>query len=81
MMDRNSVIGLTLIFLILIGTIFINQPTVEEAQRLKREQDSIAALVQVKQQDSIAHVQAAIEARPDSIRQKEDSIMAGSRFG
>jgi len=81
MMDKNSVIGLTLIFLILIGTIFINQPTVEEAQRLKREQDSIAALVQVKQQDSIAQVQVAIEARPDSIRHMEDSVMAGSRFG
>ena len=80
-MDRNSVIGLSLIFLILIGTIFINQPTVEEAQRLKREQDSIAALVQQTKQDSLARIQTEVAVKPDSIRLKEDSVINDSRLG
>lgn len=80
-MDRNSVIGLTLIFLILIGTIFINQPTVEEAQKLKREQDSIAALARQNTRDSIQQVETEHAALPDSVRLAQDSVMADSRFG
>lgn len=80
-MDRNSVIGLTLIFLILIGTIFINQPTVEEAQRLKREQDSMAALVQQRSQDSLLQAVEEQESLPDSVRFTQDSALADSRFG
>lgn len=80
-MDRNSIIGLSLIFLILVGTIFINQPTVEEAQRLKREQDSLAALVKTTANDSLQKIEAARDARPDSLKVVEDSAMANTRLG
>ncbi len=80
-MDRNSIIGLSLIFLILIGTIFINQPTVEELEQRKKEQDSIAALQRVVKEDSLVQAQVQLDARPDSIRVVEDSIQNSQRMG
>lgn len=51
-MDRNSIIGLTLIFVILVTFAYINQPSEAEQQQLRAQYDSIQ---QVKrQQDSIA---------------------------
>lgn len=52
-MDRNSIIGLVLIFIILITFAYINQPSTEELAAAKRAQDSIA-LVNY-QADSIAN--------------------------
>lgn len=43
-MDRNSAIGLFLIFLILIGTYYFTAPSKEELELMRRQQDSIAAL-------------------------------------
>lgn len=80
-MDRNSIIGLTLIFLILIGTIFINQPTVEELDQRKKEQDSIAALAREIKEDSIVNAQKVLDARPDSVRIVEDSLKNSQRMG
>lgn len=51
-MDRNSIIGLGLIFLILITFAYVNQPSQEEIDAAKRRQDSIA-LVRAEN-DSIA---------------------------
>jgi YidC/Oxa1 family membrane protein insertase len=51
-MDRNSIIGLTLIFVILVTFAYINQPSEEEQQRLRSQYDSIQLVK--KQQDSIA---------------------------
>jgi YidC/Oxa1 family membrane protein insertase len=50
-MDRNSIIGLSLIFVILVTFAYINQPSEEELRQTKIQQDSIA-LVQ-KSRDSI----------------------------
>ncbi len=80
MMDRNSVIGLVLIFLILIGTIFINRPTVEEAQRMQREQDSLARVVQKRSEDSLNHIQALLAQR-DSAALAKDSLISQNRLG
>ena len=41
-MDRNSIIGLSLIFVLLIGYFFINQPSEQELAIQKRVADSIA---------------------------------------
>lgn len=43
-MDRNSVIGFILIAAILIGYTWYTMPSAEEAARMQREQDSLAAL-------------------------------------
>jgi YidC/Oxa1 family membrane protein insertase len=80
-MDRNSIIGLTLIFLIIIGTIYINQPTVEELEKRKREQDSISLVLKQQALDSVRQSALVTNALPDSLRRKEDSISRTGRFG
>ncbi len=55
-MDRNSLIGLTLIFLILIGFAYINQPSQAEMDASKRQQDSLA-LVRFKNDSLILATQ------------------------
>jgi YidC/Oxa1 family membrane protein insertase len=51
-MDKNSIIGLGLIFLILIGFAFINQPSQTEIDASKRRQDSLTLVRTIN--DSIA---------------------------
>lgn len=80
-MDRNSVIGLALIFLILMGTIFINQPTVEEAQRLKRQQDSLAALAIEEQQFADSVARASVPVIDDSTSVAVDSMERYGKYG
>jgi YidC/Oxa1 family membrane protein insertase len=48
-MDRNSIIGFVLIAAILIGYTWYTMPSPEEAARMQREQDSLAALAIEKQ--------------------------------
>jgi YidC/Oxa1 family membrane protein insertase len=65
-MDRNSVVGLVLIGLILIGFSILNAPSEEELAVMKREQDSIA-LVQKQEMVKVAGQKAnssAIAAAP-----------------
>jgi YidC/Oxa1 family membrane protein insertase len=65
-MDRNSVVGLVLIGLILIGFSILNAPSEEELAAIKREQDSIA-LVQKQELAKVAERQmksAAIAPAP-----------------
>lgn len=50
-MDRNSIIGLLLIGVIIIAYSFLNQPDQKEIARIKKEQDSIAS-VQIKTEPS-----------------------------
>jgi YidC/Oxa1 family membrane protein insertase len=54
-MDRNSITGLFLIGVIIIGFSFLLSPSDQEIKELQYKQDSIA---QVKKQDSILKVQA-----------------------
>ncbi len=56
-MDRNSIIGMVLIFVILISFAYINQPSQAEIDALKQKQDSIALVN--RQADSINQVQSA----------------------
>lgn len=80
-MDRNSIIGLSLIFLILIGTIFINQPTVEELERRKAEIDSIARVKATQVEDSISRVESPVIAVEDSLSRALDSVKKDNQFG
>lgn len=63
-MDRNSMIGLGLIFVILITFAWINQPSEAELNVIQHQKDS-ALLVQIKQ-DSIAKAQFTLKAKADS---------------
>jgi YidC/Oxa1 family membrane protein insertase len=51
-MDRNSIIGLTLIFVILVTFAYINQPSEEELAQIRQQQENIA--LTKREQDSIA---------------------------
>jgi YidC/Oxa1 family membrane protein insertase len=75
-MDRNSIIGLSLIFLILIGFYFINQPTVEELERRKSELDSMNRARAVLIADSLAalpHSDSLPLVTQDGINKLDDS--------
>lgn len=61
-MDRNSIIGLVIIGGILVGWMFLAQPSKEEQERIQRTNDSIArvdSLEKVKQQAIAKATQAA----------------------
>ncbi len=69
-MDKNSVIGFSLIMLLLFGYIYINQPTQEQIEAHKRTQDSIAHAKDIEQ----------IKAEQEALRRQEEkaNLLAGS---
>jgi YidC/Oxa1 family membrane protein insertase len=67
-MDKNSIIGLVVIGVLLVGYMLITKPSSEELAEMKRKQDSIA--LEVHKKDSLEKIQASI------IAAKEDSITA-----
>ncbi|MCG3165505.1 MAG: Membrane protein insertase YidC [Bacteroidia bacterium] len=86
MMDRNSLIGMFLILLIVLGYGYLTMPNEEELKAMKRKQDSIALVdslakikhVEIKQAatDTIAKVQAL----PDSLRDETAKKLFGSFY-
>lgn len=79
-MDRNTVIGLTLIFGLFFTWQYVTSPSKEELQAAQQAQDSIARASQVK--DSLAKIksqsqQKAAIAIPDSIRQQQVNAVYG----
>lgn len=78
-MDRNSIIGLGLIFLILITFAYINQPSQEEIDATKRRQDSLT-LVRIKN-DSIAATLVQTEKKAAVQEIRMDSNGMQNAFG
>ncbi|MCE2787505.1 MAG: membrane protein insertase YidC [Bacteroidota bacterium] len=78
-MDRNSIIGLSLIFVILVTFAYINQPSEEQIKAAKHAQDSIA-LVQLRE-DSVAKILAAKAIAQDTIKATPDSTFTSKAFG
>ena len=60
-MDRNTIIGIVLIFGILIGFGYLNRPSEEQIEAAKRHQDSIA------------HVEALKKQKADALEQTENA--------
>ncbi|TAE86140.1 MAG: membrane protein insertase YidC [Bacteroidetes bacterium] len=77
-MDRNSMIGLGLIFVILVTFAWINQPSEAELQAMQHQKDSITNVM--LQQDSLARAQLALKAKTDSLKQT-DTNMLKQTFG
>lgn len=73
-MDKNSIIGLVVIGVLLVGYMFITKPSKEELAEMKRKQDSIAMVEHSK--DSLDKQQKEIvAAQQDSITKfQTDSI-------
>lgn len=86
MMDRNSIIGMVLIFLIVIGYSYYTMPTQEELKVKKRKQDSIAladSVGKLKQAEKISSVADSIEktaALPDSVKEELSKKTFGSFY-
>ncbi|MBN1989700.1 MAG: membrane protein insertase YidC [Bacteroidales bacterium] len=76
-MDRNTIIGLVLIFLIIIGFSYFNRPSQEEIEAARRKADSIAT-VQAEYQRKRADEVAAQNQLNDSLQQAETQNRLGS---
>ena len=68
-MNRDNIIGLILIFVILIGFGILNTPSEEERQEMQRRQDSIVAARQAEQE----RIREA-ERATDTIQPFEDEL-------
>jgi YidC/Oxa1 family membrane protein insertase len=75
-MDRNSLIGFSLIGVILVGFYFLNKPNEEEIRRIQHERDSIAHVVQLEQK-----MREAQQAMNESPVQLGDTLSAESKYG
>lgn len=86
-MDRNTIIGFVLIFVILIGFSIYTQPSEEQQKAQKRYNDSVAT---VKKQQELSAIELAIKDKarlkadslklatlPDSVKAKIDSAKYG----
>ena len=74
-MDRNTIIGLSLIALIVVAFTLLNRPSPEEVEAAQRQRDSIAAAqFEQARQQSINEDQTAKEIEPDSTLQQPDSL-------
>ncbi|HZH73185.1 MAG TPA: membrane protein insertase YidC [Mariniphaga sp.] len=86
-MDRNSIVGILLIFTILIVFSIINQPSQEEVEAARQRQDSIAQVeaqksLQLEQDNqNVIQEQQDVVAVPDSIVAEKDLQDKIDQFG
>ncbi|MBK6839832.1 MAG: hypothetical protein IPG90_17430 [Bacteroidetes bacterium] len=76
-MDKNSIIGLSIIGLLIVGYSIFTQPSKEELAAARHKQDSIAALqVQEKAMDTIQQTAVVpVNASDSSLSIPNDSIL------
>lgn len=79
-MDRNSLIGLLLIFLIILGYSWYTQPSSDELARQQRERDSISQVLQANEKRAN---EAELLTKTDSTEVKEevDTALMQEKFG
>ncbi len=77
-MDRNTLVGFGLIFAIIIGFAYFNQPSDKEIQALKREKDSIAL---VKYRSDSMEALMADDVQKTELMKVVDSATMTSAFG
>ncbi len=85
-MDRNTIIGIVLIFAILIGFSYLNKPSEEEIEAAKRRQDSIEqveALRKLEAEKQVELMEQQVSTAP--VQQEVDSLAinneAVARYG
>ena len=77
-MDKNTIIGFVLIFLILLGFGWLNRPSQEELERAQHQRDSIAAVqeaarlaeLRLEREREIADSLAIVQGTADSTKVK-----------
>jgi YidC/Oxa1 family membrane protein insertase len=77
-MDRNSIIGLLLIGVVLIGFSIWNQPGKEQIEAMKRQRDSIAQVEKANEKIKAAEIKkpAPVAVIPDSLLQNDSAKAA-----
>lgn len=94
-MDRNTIVGVALIFLILIGFSYFNRPSEEQLAAAKRQRDSIEMVrieneKKIVEEKKLEEVQATITASVENdslLSQEENSrkekfgVFAGASVG
>ena len=84
-MDKNSIIGIILIFAVLVVTSIVTQPSKEKMAALKKQQDSLRR-VELLDQQKIVEEQNKLAALPidstrDSVNIEERARMAENQLG
>ncbi|QKG79702.1 membrane protein insertase YidC [Tenuifilum thalassicum] len=80
-MDRNTIIGLVLIFLIMIGFGYFTQPSKEEREAMQRKADSIAQVQALQQQKKLEEEKAekkVASIEVDTIKQEQVESQLGA---
>ena len=70
-MDKNSITGLVLITLILIGFWFFNKPSVEQVEAMRQQRDSLQRVEMLRQQELDAAARLAAEQTPVDLTSDE----------
>ncbi|MGC9355893.1 MAG: hypothetical protein ACP5D9_18750, partial [Mariniphaga sp.] len=78
-MDRNSILGIVLIFAILVVFSIINQPSKEEIEAARHRRDSIALVEAEKARQSEEKQQQALQDVPSEIT-APDSLAEGDQL-
>lgn len=77
-MDRNTILGLVLIFVIMIGFGIMTQPSKEEREAMQRKADSLATVQAATQQQRLEAEQKQQAVMADSVQKKEVVAQMGS---
>src|SRR5690554_7540457 len=72
-MDRNSITGLVLISLVLIGFYFINKPSAEQVEAMQRQRDSLERVEMLCQQELDAALKQQAEATPVALEAEAEA--------
>ncbi len=82
-MDKNTVVGIVMIFAILIGFSYLNKPSQEEIDAAKRRQDSIAQVEVQQQAEAEAQLKIMAEQKEEmtALDSAAFSNEATGRFG
>ncbi len=79
-MEKNTLIGFTLIGAVLIGFSWFNRPSAEQQAQMKRYQDSLQT-VQQQQEAKKAHEEALAKAQIAAMAQDSTSLLFNARNG
>lgn len=87
-MDKNSIIGIVLIFAILVVFSLVNQPSEEQIEAARQRRDSIAQveaervrMIELQQQQTQQPEQSALEDLPDSLIKSSNLQDKINQFG
>ncbi len=78
-MDRNTIIGIVLIFTILIGFSYLNRPSEEEIEAARRRQDSIVQVEASRAKEAEAQAQIKAmeqDAQPENITESDSAVVS-----